>query len=57
MRCKLLKMLACLLVLTCLAGCGAIAPKEKTIILSEDTVKQENVGNDPTAQSFEVKRS
>ena len=56
MRCKLLKMLACLLVLTCLAGCGAIAPKEKTIILSEDTVKQENVENDPTAQSFEVKK-
>jgi len=56
MKSKLLKALACLLALVCLAGCGAIAPKEKTIILSEDTVKQQQEDSDPAAQSFEVKK-
>lgn len=56
MKRRTMKILACLLTLMLLSGCGAIAPKEKTIILSEKAVQQEVTETDPTAQSFAVKK-
>lgn len=56
MKKRLFGLLTCLLALTLLAGCSSIAPKEKTIILSEKAVQPEDEQNEPFAQSFDVGR-
>ena len=56
MRKYTITLLALALVLALLTGCSAIAPREKTIILSEEIVVAGEETNDPAQQSFEVKK-
>ena len=56
MRRKACRLLAILLALTLLAGCGSIAPKEKTIVLSEEASEPENTEGGQSSQGFEVKK-
>lgn len=49
------RLLALLLALALLAGCGSIAPREKTLILSESAVQPDS-GEEGSSQGFEVKK-
>lgn len=56
MKRRILTLLALIAALALLAGCGSIAPKEKTIVLSEQAAQPDQSGSDAVRQSFEVKK-
>ncbi len=51
-----IRVLCVALALLLLSGCGAIAPKEKTILLSEAVEAPKEESHDPSARSFAVKK-
>ena len=55
MKKRIIRLLTLLLALALLAGCGSIAPKEKTLILSERTAEPDSEA-EGSSQGFEVKK-